>query len=134
MTVQQDMRTYLAQYFTDMAEWYDRPLREPNGSTSEDRRLHAGFYHSFADHIRALPDDDLRLVALARLTGIDSPAGFSPGPRVGAAIANIGRFAGESPEPYLENLVHAALDDHLDADNHTTTILIESISMNGSRA
>lgn len=128
------MRSYLAQYFSDMAEWYDRPPQEPNGLTSEDKRLHARFYLSFADHIRALPDDDLRLVALARLTGIDSPVGFSPGPRVGAAIADIGQFAGGSPEPFLENLVHAALDDHLDADNHTTTILIESISLNGSRA
>lgn len=123
---------YLAQYFTDMASYYDSSLREQGNSSSVDKQLQAGFYLSLANHIRSLAEDDLRVIALTRLTGFNDDTGFSPGPRVSAAIADAGHFVEGSPEAFLEYLVHAALDDQLDTNTHTTKILIESMELDGT--
>jgi len=132
-SMQQSTRGYLAQYFSDMAGWHTSSLQEENGAAQDDKRLLAGFYTIIAEHIEQLPDDDLRLVALARLTGFDDRTGFSPGPHVSAAIADAGQFAEGAPEPFLEYLVHAALDDHLESQPHVTSILIDGIEAHASR-
>lgn len=134
LDVENGSQRYLAQYFTDMASYYDSSLHERNGSSSAHKQHQAGFYLSLADHIRSLADDDLRVIALTRLTGFDDEMGFSPGPRVSAAIADAGQFVEGSPEAFLEYLVHAALDDQLDTHTHTTRILMESMELDGSRA
>lgn len=124
---------YLTQYFTDMAEWHASDLHSPAHDTTDHRRLASAFYRAVADHIGALQQDDLRLVALGRLTGFTEETGFSPGPRVSAAIADVGQFVEGSPEPFLEYLVHAALDDQLEFNAHTTSVLLESVEVTGTR-
>lgn len=131
--MQQGTRSYLAQYFSDMAGWYASSLHSHNDETPDDKQLLTGFFALFADHIRQLPEDDLRLVALARLTGFDERTGFSPGPRVSAAIADAAQFSEGTPEPFLEYLVHAALDDHLDDHPHVTKILIDGAEVHASQ-
>lgn len=134
--MQEGTRTYLAQYFVDMAEWHSSDLRAgDNGSDEmpERRKQSSGFYRQVAEHIGTLPEDDLRLIALGRLTGFDEQIGFSPGPRVSAAIADVGQFVEGSPEPFLEYLVHAALDDQLDVSPHATNVLLESVELHGNR-
>jgi len=125
--VQTGTRRYLADYFADMAEWHSHARRADDAKPSNGSELNAGSYRRLADYIVTLPEDDLRLIALERLTGFDEEIGFSPGPRVSAAIADVGRFSDGSPEPFLEYLVQAALDDQLEGRNHTTQILIESV-------
>ena len=129
---QQDTRGYLAQYFSDMAGWHASSIHQENGAAQEDKRPLAEFYATFAEHIQQLPDDDLRLVALARLTGFDDQTGFSPGPRVSAAIADGGQFVEGASEPFLDYLVHAALDDQLDSHQHVTKVLIDGLETPGS--
>lgn len=132
-SMQQGTRSYLAQYFSDMAGWYASSLHSHNGETPDDKQILAGYFAMFADHVQQLPEDDLRLVALARLTGFDEQTGFSPGPRVSAAIADAVQFAEGAPEPFLEYLVHAALDDHLESHPHVTAILIDGAETPASR-
>jgi hypothetical protein len=126
---QVDARGYLAQYFLDIATWHDGTARADGAASPADHRPRARFYATLSEHIRCLAEDDLRLIALARLTGFDSPAGFSPGPRVSAAIGEVELYADVGPEPFLDHLVHAALDDQLDNGSHTATLLLPELEI-----
>ncbi len=124
MTRSDGTQTYLTQYFADMANWHaDDAAR----ATDRCGLSTAAFLEAMAEHVRELRADDLRLVALGRLTGFSDELGFSPGPRVSAALADVGHFIDGSPEPFLEYLVHAALDDQLDENPHATAVLVESV-------
>ncbi|MEZ4523525.1 MAG: hypothetical protein R3A46_18055 [Thermomicrobiales bacterium] len=115
--MKQEQRTYLAQYFTDRAGWHSRSHRDGADGPDANREKPASIYASLADHIQSLDENDLRLVALARLTDFDEVSGFSPGPCLSAAIADVGQFIEEEPDPFLDHLVHAALDDRLSAEH-----------------
>jgi hypothetical protein len=122
-------RESLAQYFADIATWHDGSPRAEASVATLDHRPRASLYAMLADHIRRLAEDDLRVIALARLTGFDTPAGFSPGPRVSAAIGEVEQFSNVGPEPFLDHLVHAALDDQLDNGQHTASLLLPELDL-----
>lgn len=124
-------REYLAQYFADIATWHNGALRAEAATATVDYRPRASFYATLSEHISRLDDDDLRVITLAKLTGFDTPAGFSPGPRVSAAIGQVDQFADVGPEPFLDHLVHAALDDQLDDGRHTTSLLLPELELEG---
>ena len=126
-------REYLAQYFSDIATWHDGSPRAEVGVAVADHRPRANLYATLSEHIRRLAEDDLRVIALARLTGFDTPAGFSPGPRVSAAIGEVEQFAEVGPEPFLDHLVHAALDDQLDNGHHTASLLLPELELDEQR-
>jgi hypothetical protein len=126
-----DARGYLAQYFLDIATWHDGTARSEVDTSLIGHGPRAHFYSTLSEHIRCLADDDLRVIALAKLTGFDSPAGFSPGPRVSAAIGEVEQYADVGPEPFLDHLVHAALDDQLDNGNHTASLLLPELELEG---
>ncbi|HLT18117.1 MAG TPA: hypothetical protein VKZ96_01570 [Thermomicrobiales bacterium] len=126
-------REYLAQYFADIATWHDGLPRPDATTATVGHRPRADFYATLSAHISGLDEDDLRVIALAKLTGFDTPAGFSPGPRVSAAIGEVERFSDVGPEPFLDHLVHAALDDQLDHGQHTASLLLPELDLEGQR-
>lgn len=111
-----EQRSYLAQYFSDIADWHGVSNRNSRTAAVDDSNSPADAYASLAEHIRTLDEDDLRLSVLARLTRLEDPVGFAPGPHLSAAIAELGRLGDGNPSRSLDHLVHAALNDQPESD------------------
>jgi hypothetical protein len=127
--MQVDHRRSLAQYFSDIATWHQQSLENGGQDSEESHQRQIGFFSRLSDHVQSLGDDDLRVVALARLTGLEQRSVFSPGPRVSAALGEADLFADIEPDAYLDHLVHAALDDEIDLSHHPTTALLPGLDV-----
>jgi hypothetical protein len=127
--MQVDHRSSLAQYFSDIATWHQQSLENGRHATEESHQRQIGFFSRLAEYVQSLSDDDLRVVALARLTGLDQRAVFSPGPRVSAALGESELFADVEPGVFLEHLVHAALDDEIGMNHRPVTILMPGVQV-----
>lgn len=127
--MQADHKDALAQYFADIATWHQQSL-DNGGQDAELNHLHQiSFFRTLAGHVQSLRDDDLRIIALARLTGLEQRSVFSPGPRVSAALGESESFADVEPGVFLDHLVHAALDDEIDLNHRPVTILMPGLEV-----
>lgn len=131
MMTRDGTQTYLAQYFSDMADWHDSAIHEDDDGPAGGRDSCANFYRALAAHIQGLAEDDLRLAALSRLTGFDDQHDFSPGPHVSVAIADIARFLDQSPGVFLDQLVYAALNDQSELRQASPAAFGEDLALAG---
>jgi hypothetical protein len=103
-----EFKRAVADYCLAVAEWRRRKAEEYDRDA---RNLQsAAGLEAFVDHVLALPDDEPRLVELARLT-VEGEA-FRPTQRV---HYELGRFRFHHPEagldPFLDRLVELAVAD-----------------------
>ena len=101
-------RQSVADYCREMAAWRRRRAEEYDRD-ARNLRSAAGL-EELAERVLTLPDDDHRLVELARLTGQGDT--FVPDQRV---HYELGRFRFHHPEasldPFLDRLVELAIED-----------------------
>lgn len=129
----EQVRSYLSQYFLDLASWHSDASAIKDGDSSN-HYDNARLLYALATYIGCLAHDDLRLTVLGHLTKCNEGSGFEPGPRLSAAIADIGYFAESAVASFLEYLVYATLDDQIDGNQRFVAAMFDYVDLNSGRS
>lgn len=102
----------VASYIRDLGAWRRQRALEQNGGAVVDR---GDCYEAFARYLETLPADDLRLLALSRLTHLSEDGVPAPGPLLSSALAELESYSSGVFDALLDHLVYVAIDDALAA-------------------